>query len=77
MLANEPNRAHTFVSYRVARLSKTHKVGFARRDLLRELNSIGFSNVRVLRPRVDNWVSYFWIVASKPASTPVGARGGN
>jgi len=65
VLANEPNRAHTFVSYRVARLSKTHEIGFSKGDLVRELKQIGFSKVLTLSPRFDNWVSPLWMVAYK------------
>jgi hypothetical protein len=65
VIANEPNRAHTFVSYRAARLSKTHEIGFSRRDLVRELKQIGFSKVQTLSPRFDNRVSPHWMVAYK------------
>jgi cyclopropane fatty-acyl-phospholipid synthase-like methyltransferase len=68
VLASEPNRAHTFISYRVARLSKTHEIGFARPEVVRELKAIGFSSVRVLKPIPDNWVSFHWLVAGKGGS---------
>lgn len=65
LLANEPNRLHTFISYRVARLSKTHEIGFRRRELLTGLRAAGFSSVRTLSPLVDNWVTPHWLIARK------------
>jgi len=67
VIANEPNRLHTAISYRVAKLSNTHEIGFSKPVLLRELRAAGFEDIRVLSPRWDNWVSVFWIVASKSA----------
>jgi len=65
LLASEPNRLHTFIAYRVARLSRTHEIGFSKRALVSELNQCGFGHVEVLRPRFDNWVTPFWIMARK------------
>jgi SAM-dependent methyltransferase len=65
LIANEPNRLHTFVSYRVARLSKTHEIGFRKSELVAGLKEAGFSSVRILSPWVDDWVTKHWIVARK------------
>lgn len=65
LLAGEPNRLHTCISYRVAKLSRTHEIGFQKKDLVRELNAAGFGRVEVLRPRIDNWVTHFWIMTRK------------
>jgi 2-polyprenyl-3-methyl-5-hydroxy-6-metoxy-1,4-benzoquinol methylase len=65
LLANEPNRLHTFIAYRVARLSRTHEIGFSKDELLRELHGSGFGQVEVLRPRFNNRVTPFWIMARK------------
>jgi 2-polyprenyl-3-methyl-5-hydroxy-6-metoxy-1,4-benzoquinol methylase len=65
LVASEPNRLHTFISYRVAKLSHTHEIGFARSALVNELQACGFGHVEVLRPAFDNWVTPFWIMARK------------
>lgn len=65
LLANEPNRLHTFIAYRIATLSRTHEIGFSRGALVKELKACGFSDVRVLQPSFDNRVSPFWIMAHK------------
>ncbi len=65
LIANEPNRLHAWISYRVAKLAKTHEIGFSKTELLHELKAIGFSDVRVLAPRIDNWVAVHWILARK------------
>jgi 2-polyprenyl-3-methyl-5-hydroxy-6-metoxy-1,4-benzoquinol methylase len=65
LLANEPNVLHTFISYRVARLSKTHEIGFHRSELISELKGCGFDNIEVLAPKWNNWVRAFWIIAQK------------
>ena len=65
LLANEPNRLHTCISYRVAKLSRTHEIGFRKNELVSELHQAGFGRVDVLEPRFDNWVTPFWIMARK------------
>jgi len=47
-------------------LRRTHEIGFSKRALVRELRAAGYGNVKVLRPRLDNWVSPIWITARKP-----------
>jgi 2-polyprenyl-3-methyl-5-hydroxy-6-metoxy-1,4-benzoquinol methylase len=66
LIANEPNLLHTFISYRVARLSNTHEIGLSKRQLAGQLHASGFRTVRVLGPRFNNLVSPLWIVAQKP-----------
>jgi 2-polyprenyl-3-methyl-5-hydroxy-6-metoxy-1,4-benzoquinol methylase len=65
ILANEPNVLHTMISYRVAKLSKTHEIGFSGRELRRELVANGFDEVQVIQPRVNNWITPHWIAARK------------
>ena len=47
-LLNEPNLIHTFVSYRVGRLSNTHEIGINPSALKRHLREVGFGRVKVL-----------------------------
>ena len=65
LLASEPNRLHTFIAYRVAKLSRTHEIGFTKGALVGELRNCGFGHVEVLRPRLNNQVTPFWIMARK------------
>jgi SAM-dependent methyltransferase len=65
LIASEPNRLHTLISYRVARLAKAHEIGFSRKELLRELRAAGFSTARVLAPKINNWVAHHWMIARK------------
>ena len=65
VLANEPNRLHTCISYRVAKLSRTHEIGFVKTELVRALGEAGFRDVKVLQPKFDNWITPFWIIARK------------
>jgi cyclopropane fatty-acyl-phospholipid synthase-like methyltransferase len=65
VLANEPNLLHTFVSYRVARLSNTHEIGLSRRALTREMRQAGFQEIRVFAPKPNNMISEHWIAARK------------
>lgn len=65
VLANEPNLLHTFISYRVARLSNTHEIGLSRKRLLNEMRRCGFHENVVIAPRPNNRVSPHWIAARK------------
>ncbi len=65
VLASEPNVLHTYISYRTARLSNTHEIGFSKRELIEGLKAHGFKDVRALAPRWNNLVSQHWIVARK------------
>ena len=64
-ICQEPNAAHTFICYRSARILKTHEIGFHKSELVSELKAVGFSEVTVLRPRLNNFVSPFWIQARR------------
>lgn len=63
VICNEPNVVHTCVSYRVARLTNTHEIGFSRGDLLRTLRAVGFRRSIVLRNRWHGWYRTHWIAA--------------
>jgi SAM-dependent methyltransferase len=65
LIASEPNRLHTLISYRVARLTKCHEIGFSRGELLRELKAAGFGSAEVLAPMINDWVTHHWIIARK------------
>ncbi len=65
ILANEPNLLHTFISYRVARLSNTHEIGLSRKALTREMQQVGFSETRVFAPKLNDLTSPHWIAARK------------
>jgi 2-polyprenyl-3-methyl-5-hydroxy-6-metoxy-1,4-benzoquinol methylase len=65
LLASEPNLLHTFISYRAAKLSRTHEIGFSKKLLLNELSAAGFSDVKLLQPKLNNWITHFWIMACK------------
>ncbi len=67
LVCNEPNLVHTFSSYRVARLSNTHEVGFSRRELMTFLRQKGFINVRRSGNPFHFWIAPHWICAQKPA----------
>jgi len=63
--ANEPNLLHTFISYRVARLSNTHEIGLSRKALTREMQQVGFSETRVFAPKLNDLTSSHWIASPK------------
>jgi SAM-dependent methyltransferase len=65
VLANEPNRLHTFVSYRVAKLSNTHEIGFHRKQLLAHLAACGFGEARIFKPKPDNFITPHWLAARR------------
>lgn len=65
VIANEPNLLHTFISYRVGKLSNTHEIGMSQRKLIQEMRKAGFSEVKVFHPRFNNLISHHWIAAKK------------
>ena len=65
VLANEPNLMHTFISYRVSRLTKTHEIGMSQTELINEMKKAGFGNIHVLAPRLNNLVSAHWIAGQR------------
>jgi len=62
---NEPNIAHTFISYRVGRLSNTHEVGINPSHLRRHLKQVGFRRIKVLKNRFHWWFSPTWLAVQK------------
>jgi len=67
LICSEPNLLHTLISYRVAKLSNTHEIGFSRRELTRHLFKVGFTPVKYVSPFFHFWVNHHWIVAQKPS----------
>jgi 2-polyprenyl-3-methyl-5-hydroxy-6-metoxy-1,4-benzoquinol methylase len=65
LICNEPNLLHTFVSYRVAKLSNTHEIGFSRRALTRHLTKVGFARVKYMSTPFHFWAKPHWIAAQK------------
>ena len=65
LICNEPNVLHTFVSYRVGKLSNTHEIGFSRRVLARHLAKVGFAQVKYVSTPFHFWFKPHWIVARK------------
>jgi 2-polyprenyl-3-methyl-5-hydroxy-6-metoxy-1,4-benzoquinol methylase len=65
LLCDEPNWLHTFVSYRVARLSNTHEIGFTRGELRRHLHAAGFGKVVIARNRLGFLVRPHWLAAQR------------
>ncbi|MBN8246579.1 MAG: class I SAM-dependent methyltransferase [Verrucomicrobia bacterium] len=70
LLANEPNRLHTFVSYRVSRLTNTHEIGMSGPALRAELRRAGLDEIRTFAPRLDLRITAHW-VAGRSAPAPV------
>lgn len=66
LICREPNVLHTFISYRVAKLSNAHEIGFSRRALIRHLNRTGFTKIKYKTPYFHFWVKDHWIAARKP-----------
>jgi 2-polyprenyl-3-methyl-5-hydroxy-6-metoxy-1,4-benzoquinol methylase len=64
-LCNEPNLLHTFVSYRVAKLSNTHEIGFSKRELIAELRKAGFQRIISKGPKFHCWFRAHWLLAQK------------
>ena len=65
LLANEPNLLHTFVSYRVARLTNTHEIGMSQSELIGEMKKGGCPEIRVFQPGFDNKVTAHWLAGRK------------
>jgi SAM-dependent methyltransferase len=66
LIANEPKFLHTFVSYRVAKLSNTHEVGMSRSAIAKHLKTVGFSRVDLLGPKWYRPRDGICIIAQKP-----------
>ncbi len=65
LICNEPNVLHTCVSYRVARLSNTHEIGFSKGDLVAELRRTGFRTILSGGPMLHCWFRPHWLLAQK------------
>ena len=66
LLCSEPNVLHTFVAYRVAKLSNTHEIGFHKSEVKRVLREIGFGRLKPLQARIGFYFRPFWLAAQKP-----------
>ena len=65
IIADEPNVLHTFTSYRMGKMSRTHEIGMSRRAIIRCLRDTGFSEIRALSPRFDDRLHPHWIAARR------------
>ena len=65
LICNEPNWLHTFISYRVARLSNTHEIGFVRKEIIAQLKRSGFRNIDILEKSPRLGYKPHWIAAQK------------
>jgi len=65
LICGEPNLVHTFSSYRVAKLSNTHEIGFSRGELMRHLRASGYQQVRYLSTPFHFWSKHHWLCAQK------------
>jgi len=64
-LCNEPNVLHTFISYRVAKLSNTHEIGFCKSELVTELRKTGFQKIVSNGAKLHCWFRPHWLLAQK------------
>lgn len=65
LICREPNLLHTFISYRVAKLSNTHEIGMSRTEILKTLDQVGFQRKVVLKNRFHFLIKPHWIAAQK------------
>lgn len=65
VIANEPNILHTYISYRVAKLSNTHEIGFSRKELVEHLKLVGFVNIGIPKNYWSFGLKSHWIIAQK------------
>jgi cyclopropane fatty-acyl-phospholipid synthase-like methyltransferase len=65
LICNEPNVLHTCVSYRVAKLSNTHEIGFSKGDLVAELRKTGFRKIISTGAKLHCWFRPHWLLAKK------------
>jgi 2-polyprenyl-3-methyl-5-hydroxy-6-metoxy-1,4-benzoquinol methylase len=65
LICHEPNLVHTLTSYRVAKLSNTHEIGFSRTELVAHLRHAGFRRVVILKNRASFFIRPHWIAAQK------------
>ena len=65
LICNEPNVLHTCVSYRVAKLSNTHEIGFRKSELVAELRKTGFGKIISTGAKLHCWFRPHWLLAQK------------
>ncbi len=65
LICSEPNVLHTFVLYRVAKLSNTHEIGFSKGELVAELRKTGFREIISTGARPHCWFRPHWLLAQK------------
>lgn len=65
LICNEPNVLHTCVSYRVAKLSNTHEIGFSKSELIAELRKTGFNKIISTGAKMHCWFRPHWLLAQK------------
>jgi 2-polyprenyl-3-methyl-5-hydroxy-6-metoxy-1,4-benzoquinol methylase len=65
LICSEPNVLHTCISYRVAKLSNTHEIGFSKRELTVELKKVGFRKIISVGPKLHCWFRPHWLLAQK------------
>ena len=65
LICREPNVLHTFVSYRLAKVSNTKEIGFSRRELASELRKVGFLNLHIFNRSPGFLVKPHWMAAQK------------
>ncbi|MFN3408256.1 MAG: class I SAM-dependent methyltransferase [Limisphaerales bacterium] len=65
LIGKEPNVLHTCISYRVARLSNTHEIGFRRGALVAGLRAAGFGRIISRGARLHFWARPHWLLAQK------------
>lgn len=65
VIADEPNVLHTFINYRMGKMSRTHEIGMSRRELVLGLREAGYREIRVISPRFDDLLHPHWLAARK------------
>lgn len=65
LLCNEPGFLHTYISYRIGRISNTHEIGFRRSEIVKHLITTGFYKVINLGNIIDLGIRPHWIAAQK------------
>jgi SAM-dependent methyltransferase len=65
LICSEPNVLHTAVSYRVAKLTNTHEIGFSKRKLVAHLKRTGSGRVISFGQRPHLFFRHHWLMAQK------------
>lgn len=64
-IADEPNVLHTFLAYRVAKMTGTHEIGMRRSEIVPFLRQTGYREVRAVAPKLDDRLHPHWIAARR------------